>query len=172
MKVITLTQPWATLVSIGMKMIETRSWSTKYRGPLAIHAAKNFPTEAQHLCFREPFRQILIGKYGFMHGGEIYLGNHSFPLGVIIATCELTQCVVIPEKPTEFINYDPRAFGRLLVISPRDRTTVVIPPNEPELSFGDYTPGRYAWILANVKQLPNPIQVKGKLGLWEWDGQN
>ena len=38
-KVLTLTQPWATLVAIGAKKIETRSWSASYRGPLAIHAA-------------------------------------------------------------------------------------------------------------------------------------
>jgi hypothetical protein len=40
MKVLSLTQPWATLAAIGAKKIETRSWSTAYRGPLAIHAAK------------------------------------------------------------------------------------------------------------------------------------
>ena len=40
MKALTLYQPWATLVAIGAKKIETRSWSTPYRGPLAIHAGK------------------------------------------------------------------------------------------------------------------------------------
>ena len=39
MKVLTLHQPWASLVALGVKTIETRSWSTQYRGPLAIHAA-------------------------------------------------------------------------------------------------------------------------------------
>jgi hypothetical protein len=43
MKALTLTQPWATLVAIGAKTIETRSWPTSYRGPLAIHAAKGYP---------------------------------------------------------------------------------------------------------------------------------
>ena len=43
MKAITLTQPWATLVAIGAKRIETRSWRTFYRGPLAIHAGKTLP---------------------------------------------------------------------------------------------------------------------------------
>jgi hypothetical protein len=38
MKGLTLTQPWATLVAIGAKRIETRSWPTRYRGLLAIHA--------------------------------------------------------------------------------------------------------------------------------------
>lgn len=40
MKAITLWQPWATLIAIGAKRYETRSWSPHYRGPLAIHAAK------------------------------------------------------------------------------------------------------------------------------------
>ena len=31
MRAITLTQPWATLVALGFKKIETRSWSTDYR---------------------------------------------------------------------------------------------------------------------------------------------
>ena len=43
MKALTLWQPWASLIAVGAKTIETRSWSTKYRGPLAIHAAKRRP---------------------------------------------------------------------------------------------------------------------------------
>jgi len=39
---LSLTQPWASLIAIGVKKIETRSWRTHYRGPLAIHASKGF----------------------------------------------------------------------------------------------------------------------------------
>lgn len=38
MRGLTLHQPWATLIARGAKHYETRSWSTRYRGPLAIHA--------------------------------------------------------------------------------------------------------------------------------------
>jgi hypothetical protein len=41
MKVLSLMQPWATLVVMGLKTIETRSWATDYRGPLFIHASKS-----------------------------------------------------------------------------------------------------------------------------------
>lgn len=37
---LTLRQPWASLVAIGVKQVETRSWTTAYRGPLAIHSSK------------------------------------------------------------------------------------------------------------------------------------
>ena len=40
MKVITLIQPWATLIMLQEKKIETRSWSTNIRGEIAIHAGK------------------------------------------------------------------------------------------------------------------------------------
>lgn len=40
MKAITLWEPFATAIPLGLKRIETRHWSTNYRGPLAIHAAK------------------------------------------------------------------------------------------------------------------------------------
>lgn len=39
MRVITLTQPWASLVADGRKTIETRSWPISSHGRLAIHAA-------------------------------------------------------------------------------------------------------------------------------------
>jgi hypothetical protein len=38
---------------------------------------------------------------------------------------------------------------------------------QQELSFGNYTLGRYAWILEEAQQLPAPAQ--GVLGLWEWE---
>lgn len=40
MKALTLKQPWAGMVANGTKTIETRTWSTSYRGPLAIHASQ------------------------------------------------------------------------------------------------------------------------------------
>ena len=38
-----------------------------------------------------------------------------------------------------------------------------------ELALGDYTLGRYAWKLANVQKLPEPIPAKGRQGLWNWE---
>ena len=55
MKAISLWQPWASLCVLpgpngrAVKTIETRSWPTKYRGPLAVHAAKREPDQALRL---------------------------------------------------------------------------------------------------------------------------
>ena len=62
-KAISLWQPWASLIALGGKKIETRSWPTKYRGPLAIHASKNQPPYAQTLAdVDKTFNQALTGK--------------------------------------------------------------------------------------------------------------
>ncbi len=74
MKAISLTQPWASLVACGYKRIETRSWSTNYRGMIAIHAAKSFPRWARE--FAEDERSV--GRVT----GEL-------PLGAIVAVCRL-----------------------------------------------------------------------------------
>jgi hypothetical protein len=107
MKALTLTQPWATLVSVGAKQIETRSWSTNYRGRIAIHAAKGFPRNAQNLCLMRPFSDALYT-----------LGD--LPRGAIIATAELwdikhilrelpgfcgEQCLPPPEPERSFGDY-------------------------------------------------------------------
>lgn len=63
MKVLTLKQPWATLVAMGLKKYEFRSWKTNYRGELFIHAGKGVDKEAmkrfEHLLLEYPKSKIL-----------------------------------------------------------------------------------------------------------------
>jgi activating signal cointegrator 1 len=60
LNVLTLTEPWASLVVDGQKRFETRYWPTRYRGLLLIQAAKGFPTGARALCYEEPFKSALL----------------------------------------------------------------------------------------------------------------
>lgn len=151
MKALTLTQPWAQLVALNAKQIETRSWSTQYRGTLAIHAAKGFPPEARRLCaLQEPFRSVLR-EAGFNVTGP--LKADFMPLGVVVATCRLVDCIRVTHPQVYF--------------GVRTDSVLRLPPEEPELSFGDYTPGRYAWILTDIKPLATPIPCKGALSLWD-----
>lgn len=46
MKVLTIKQPWATLISEGLKEYEFRSWKTNYRGPILIHAGMGVDKKA------------------------------------------------------------------------------------------------------------------------------
>ena len=40
---------------------------------------------------------------------------------------------------------------------------------DKEYAFGDYTPGRWGWLLSDPVLFNEPIPAKGKLGLWEYD---
>ncbi|MTI83471.1 MAG: ASCH domain-containing protein [Firmicutes bacterium] len=82
MKAITLYQPWATLVALGAKKIETRSWATKYRGPLAIHAGK---TIDKVNCLKTEI-VIPLNEHG-------YVLINDLPTGAVIATCNLVDCI-------------------------------------------------------------------------------
>lgn len=60
MKAITLHQPWASLLAVGPKKYETRSWKTKHRGWIAIHAAKRFDRLVMDACakFNEELDEV------------------------------------------------------------------------------------------------------------------
>jgi hypothetical protein len=40
MKALTIKNPWAMFILIGLKDVENRSWKTDYRGKLLIHSSK------------------------------------------------------------------------------------------------------------------------------------
>ncbi|MBH0331049.1 2-oxoglutarate dehydrogenase E1 [Brevibacillus brevis] len=139
MKAITIHQPWATLIALGEKRFESRGWPTRYRGPIAIHAAKKVDKE---LCLQEPFRSVLD-----LHGYTV----NNLPVGAIVAIADLVGChKVIGNNGTEsaFLNNSKVVDGH-------------------ELLFGHFDFGRYAWEMADVKQI-DPVPAKGQQGLWNW----
>ena len=148
MKALTLWQPFAQLVAIGAKKIETRSWATKYRGPIAIHAAKNRGYEKNRFGKLSALRSA-INEFCITPLGKI-------PYGSVIAIADLVDCVEV-ESAMRGIYYD-----RIAILKPG----IVVRGNE--LAFGDYTPGRYAWILKNVRRI-KPVPAKGLQRLWNWE---
>lgn len=62
MKVLTVKQPWATLIIQGNKRFEFRSWQTKYRGDLLIHAGKGIDKEAMKRLAKYLPEELPYGK--------------------------------------------------------------------------------------------------------------
>jgi hypothetical protein len=102
---ITLTQPWATLMAIGAKRIETRSWKTSFRGWIAIHAAKGFPNDCVDLCLEEPFRTALVA------GG--IKTPRDLPRGSVLAVALFADCMTTEGclRSVRGAYGDERAFG-------------------------------------------------------------
>lgn len=154
---ISLSPPYGTLIALLLKRIETRGWSTTHRGQLGIHqTAAPGPkgtTEAAliDLCTSDPFFGVLIDVG--------YRGGVQLPRGKIVAVAELVHCV-----RTDHFAGRPKVE---MIAGPH--RGMVWPLTDQERAFGDYTPGRYAWLLANVRALPEPVPARGMPGLWRCD---
>lgn len=83
MKVISLLEPWGSLIKENVKNIETRSWKTKYRGELYIHTSKRQLTKKN----LEDYQEHLS-----------LLKDTDFKYGYIIAKCKLVDCVYMTEE--------------------------------------------------------------------------
>lgn len=84
MKAITVRQPWAWSIAVGAKTVENRQagFPRKYRGPLAVHAAKGWSTRG----LTDYRVEALADLYG------VYLDPPvGFPLGAVVAVCQLVD---------------------------------------------------------------------------------
>lgn len=179
LKALTLHQPYATFVVAGSKRIETRSWRTAYRGWLAVHAGATIPS---YLGLGRRGRRE-IGDYevekdqsGLLLRGDSLSWPYRLPLGAVVAVVELVDCVPIVDEvredvpayawpvPAEPDEHD----GRLWV---RHTKGTSVPFREDDfgnqLPYGDFSPGRYAWMLGRVIRLTRPMPCAGHQGLWD-----
>lgn len=74
MKALTIKQPFASLILEGLKEYEFRTWKTKYRGPILIHAGKGIDKKAM-----KKFEQY----------------NLEYPVGAIIAQAEIEDVIYV-----------------------------------------------------------------------------
>jgi hypothetical protein len=192
-KALTVWQPWASAIAEGIKTIETRSWSTRHRGPLAIHAgSKMAPGMAGPAGM---FGRYTVDRDG--PGEEWYIldsdwpgrdqGQHQYPiylpLGAVVATANLVDVLPIhsytsrePQSPDgRYLLHEVGGRGvSVLAMFDADGTGLPThdgrwPDYRDDLPWGDFTPGRWAWLLADVRKLAEPIPARGRQGLWEWD---
>jgi activating signal cointegrator 1 len=70
-KVLTVKQPFAQLIVLGLKKYETRPWGTKYRGELYIHASKQFDYEYIKLCEENEYFREAIPNVHALECGKI-----------------------------------------------------------------------------------------------------
>lgn len=93
MKVLSLKEPYATLIKMGVKKLETRSWKTNYRGELYIHTSKKVdPSFARN----KPLQKLV--------------GNTPLSFGKIICKCELVDCVLMTESFIEKIKKEEEEY--------------------------------------------------------------
>lgn len=153
MKVITLWEPFATLIACAAKPTETRSWPTSYRGPLLIHAALRRDEEVVADCRRcgRLLRDALAsGCWRFPSPAHEAAADRPFgdAIGRVLAVASLVDCKPTPSGGT-----------------PADRPYATRPVHRLDYEFGDWSPGRFGWRLADVRPLPVPVPWRGQRGL-------
>ena len=72
-------------------------------------------------------------------------GKTDLPRGAVLGTVEIVDCVPVEE--------------------------IIHTLSERERLLGDYSPGRFAWVLRNPVAFSAPVPAKGKQGWWNWDGE-
>ena len=80
-------------------------------------------------------------NYSEAHGVII---KREYPLGAVVAIAELTACH-------------------------RMDVELIAKVADTEIIYGDWSPGRYAWELKNIRPLPKPFAIRGQQGLWKID---
>lgn len=190
MRAIVVRQPWATLIALGVKTIETRP--APPNGPMRPSGVRGLPG-----CSLERGERIAIVA-GAAHPtwhGDHYLHTLSglarstpLPLGAVVCTVTVDDAlpIVAPMTDPPYDHMVPTRDGHLIwwkftpVLGQRrwsaasrhpmlnERTVMGgrrDPYLDPQLSLGDFTPGRWGWLLSDPQPC-DPIPCKGRQGVF------
>ena len=151
MYAITLHQPWASLITLGIKTVETRSWPAPERlvgQTIAVHAGKR--------VVRKP--GVAVENEMWAHLGEDW--RKVIPVGAVLATVTLAGMARVKHvNPTT---------GHAV----HDRSTEVgcaVGLGQTRIDpWGDFSPDRWLCLLADVRALPDPAPAIGHQSFWRW----
>jgi hypothetical protein len=145
MKCLTIDALWCWAIVVSTKRVENRTWRTKYRGPLALHAGRNRSRDAEALAF--------LRKQGL----DPPTGPALDALrGHVLATCELVDVVEF-----EWRAASGEQRGLFSPFAARDSSLAT------PFAFGPQ-----CWVLDDVRPLEAAVPAVGRQMLWEWRVQS
>jgi len=165
MRAISLHQPWATLIAIGVKPYETRGYhppAALIGRRIAIHAAQT--------------RRAARDLYGTWRADDVrreilaalaaagISGVDDLPFGAVVCTAVLRAAYRCGD-PAPAIAPEALLVDRIMgpaPLAPRGNLPAI--EGDP---FGHYAPGRWAWRLTDVRRLEAPLPLKGRQGWFE-----
>lgn len=141
MKTLTVKNPYAYLVCSGIKPIENRTWPTKFRGKVLIHAS------AKPVNMRVPSAVFLSTQWNALSFDQrVLVRSNTLTNSAIIGSVEIVDCVV---------NHDS-IWAEKTAMAYLGKLTIEC--QKPV----------YNWVLANPVLFPEPIPAKGKLSFWDY----
>lgn len=175
MKAISLWQPYASLIACGAKPYETRHWAPPLHligQTVAIHAAKKIDREIVDFVDDLMYGQHEPGGFGlagrlaasFNRAPDSLLGvfGHSaMPIGSVVATATLDAAFQLGE-PAQGTAFPAASVVARFTSRPMPSCFTVRYDD-----FGDYSPGRWAWLFRDVKTINPPAPVRGAQGFFD-----
>jgi hypothetical protein len=140
MKVISIWQPFASLIVEGCKIFETRGWpapASVIGTRIGIAATKNIVPGQRSHCEDEDFKRF-YARTGLPDWKEL-------PRGVLLGTVKIDSVELMTEELMEDVSAE-------------------------EQSYGWWEPGNFAWRLTERHKFLEPIPIRGMQGLFEWKG--
>lgn len=156
MKALTVLQPYAHLIALPdsdprAKRIENRTWPTSYRGPLFIHAGLS--------------RKRLVTPGGISHEEDYGLPVADMAFGAIVAVADLVDCVHVistADRSCPGPGYFEASYGNRGALWLFRKNV----ERWPWLVGNEHLEGPTAWVLRDVRRLPEPVPCRGMQGLW------
>lgn len=139
MRVLSLKQPWATLIVRGVKRYEARSWQTPYRGRIAIHASTGTEPGVFDLVDQNDAMASVISGQGWSDASDL----KSLPRMAVVGAVDIVR--IVPAK---------QIWAKL---ASEDKVLLTSDEELPD--------GFFVWELASPVE-SKPVSVKGKLNLW------
>ncbi|WP_443945589.1 ASCH domain-containing protein [Pedobacter sp. AW1-32] len=147
MKALSIKQPWASLIASGIKDIENRTWATKYRGRIYIHASSK-------LAFDSMANQLTTDQLDAVAKHNL----ESYPKNIILSAVKycLTSAIIGEVDIVDCVLGHDSIWAEHSATDLRKGIEVEVPV--------------YNWVLANpVLYNQRILNVKGALSLWEYD---
>jgi hypothetical protein len=104
MKALSIRQPWASLIVLGIKDIENRTWATRERGTILVHASKGMTRDEHEDAIEFAVETIRtdprhIGSAETRTLRELGFAFEDLPRGGIIGQVDLIDCVRTSNSP-------------------------------------------------------------------------
>ena len=148
LRALTLHQPWASLMALGHKTTETRSWpapKTLVGSRIAIHAAKRRSR-------RDEWNDRVAEA----------VADIDLPLGAIVATARVDGCARVLSDGFAKLS-EPADPGKVWVVDRfgQEYMDAYRMDSDP---YGDYSEGRWVWLLSRVRRVEPPVEATGRRG--------
>lgn len=162
MRTITIKQPWASLIvepdldnpGFGIKAIENRTWPTKFRGRVLIHAGlENILKKIKYGESIQFLTNDQIKDATKTSERNLSIFGSILPVGAIIGSVEIVDCVI--NHPSIWAEHTAKKKTK------KNKAGVIF-VDEIEVPV-------YNWVLSNPIKFPEPIPAKGKLSFWEFN---